>query len=159
MALRGLPQAAERTAVAPGSGIEDAELSACERAARCDQERLSSAHMPHSSKHLFEHQNAPRRAHSRSAHELRRLGVVLQHQLDLGHISGWPCRCWGHRRSLCAETSKFAILSDTGCMDLRRQGVAGCAVSRPRMAPCFGYELGTFETLLLVPCAGLLAQT
>ena len=58
------------------SGIEDAELSACERAARCDQERLSSAHAAHSSKHLFEHQNAPRRAHSRSSREFYRTGSI-----------------------------------------------------------------------------------
>ena len=40
MALRGLPQAAERTTVASVCSVEDAVLSACERAERFNQERL-----------------------------------------------------------------------------------------------------------------------
>ena len=40
MALRGLPQAAERTTVASVCSVEDVVLLACERAERFNQERL-----------------------------------------------------------------------------------------------------------------------
>ena len=58
----GSPQAAERTADALVHGVEVAELSACERAARCELEKLSH-HTPHTAEngllgtrmHLREH--------------------------------------------------------------------------------------------------------
>ena len=77
--LRSLPRAAERNTDAPVSAVEDAALSACERASRRDQQRVSQ-HMPKtgqsSSKQLFEHQNAPQRARGRCARELNCSGFI-----------------------------------------------------------------------------------
>ena len=67
-ALRSLPLAAEHVKVASMSGVDTAELSACERPARSElaKLRLHTLHMTQScSKQLFEHRNAPRRGHGR----------------------------------------------------------------------------------------------